>query len=71
MRASPRAPNSLSLGTARELQVAIVIAEGATNREAGASLFLSPKTIEFHLGHIYRKLNIRSRSELTRWISTN
>jgi DNA-binding CsgD family transcriptional regulator len=57
--------------TARELQVAIVIAEGATNREAAASLFLSPKTIEFHLGNIYRKLNIRSRSELTRWMSTN
>jgi DNA-binding CsgD family transcriptional regulator len=66
-----RHPGSAEELTARELQVAIVIAEGATNREAGASLFLSPKTIEFHLGHIYRKLNIRSRSELTRWMSTN
>jgi DNA-binding CsgD family transcriptional regulator len=66
-----RRPDSAEELTARELQVAIVIAEGATNREAGAALFLSPKTIEFHLGHIYRKLNIRSRSELTRWMSTN
>jgi DNA-binding CsgD family transcriptional regulator len=66
-----RCPDSTEELTARELQVAIVVAEGATNREAAAALFLSPKTIEFHLGHIYRKLNIRSRSELTRWISTN
>jgi DNA-binding CsgD family transcriptional regulator len=66
-----RRPDSAEELTARELQVAIVIAEGMTNREAGAVLFLSPKTIEFHLGHIYRKLNIRSRSELTRWMSKN
>jgi DNA-binding CsgD family transcriptional regulator len=66
-----RQPDSAGELTARELQVAIVIAEGASNREAGAALFLSPKTIEFHLSHIYRKLNIRSRSELTRWISKN
>jgi DNA-binding CsgD family transcriptional regulator len=52
--------------TPRELQVALVVAEGATNNEAAASLFLTPKTIEFHLGNIYRKLGIRSRSELAR-----
>ena len=40
------------------------MARGATNREAGAALFLSPKTIDFHLGRIYRKLDIRSRTEL-------
>jgi len=50
--------------TAHELQVARVVASGATNREAAAALFLSPKTVEFHLGHIYRKLGVRSRSEL-------
>ena len=50
--------------TAQELQVAMIVAEGATNREAAASLFLSPKTIEFHLGHIYRKLGLRSRAQL-------
>jgi DNA-binding CsgD family transcriptional regulator len=47
-----------------ELQVAITIAGGASNREAAAALFLSPKTIEFHLGRIYRKLGLRTRSEL-------
>ena len=40
------------------------MARGATNREVAAELFLSPKTIEFHLGRVYRKLGIHSRTEL-------
>jgi DNA-binding CsgD family transcriptional regulator len=52
--------------TAQELQVALIVAEGATNREAAAQLFLSPKTIEFHLSRIFRKLGLRSRTELAR-----
>jgi DNA-binding NarL/FixJ family response regulator len=43
--------------------VAIIVASGATNREAGSRLFLSAKTIEAHLGRIYRKLGVRSRTE--------
>ena len=35
-----------------------------TNREVGAALFLSHKTVEFHLGRIYRKLDLTSRTEL-------
>ena len=50
--------------TPQELQVAMLVAEGKTNREVGAQLFLSPKTIEWHLGHVYRKLGIASRAEL-------
>ena len=50
--------------TLQELHVALKVAEGATNREAAAALFLSPKTIEAHLSHIYSKLGIRSRTEL-------
>ena len=50
--------------TAQELRVARIVAGGARNREAAAALFLSPKTIDFHLRNIYRKLDIRSRSEL-------
>jgi DNA-binding NarL/FixJ family response regulator len=42
------------------------VSNGSTNREAAAALFLSPKTIEFHLRNIYRKLEIRSRTELVR-----
>ena len=52
--------------TPQELKVALVIADGASNQEAAAALFLSPKTIEAHLGRVYRKLGIRSRTELAR-----
>jgi DNA-binding CsgD family transcriptional regulator len=58
-----RAPVSREL-TAQELEVALIVGGGATNREAAASLFLSPKTVEAHLGRIYRKLGVRSRTEL-------
>jgi DNA-binding CsgD family transcriptional regulator len=50
--------------TAHELQVALIVANGASNREAAAALFLSPKTIEFHLTHIYRKLGVHTRTQL-------
>ena len=52
--------------TPQELQIALHVARGMTNREVGAALFLSHKTIEFHLGRIYRKLNLRARGELIR-----
>ena len=57
--------------TAQELQVALQVAEGKTNREAGAALFLSPKTIDFHLRSVFRKLGIRSRGELIRHFATH
>jgi DNA-binding CsgD family transcriptional regulator len=50
--------------TPQELRVAFAVARGAKNREVAAELFLSPKTVEFHLGRIYRKLGIHSRTEL-------
>ena len=50
--------------TPQELQVGLALAEGKTTREAAASLFLSPKTVEYHLRHVYDKLEIRSRDEL-------
>jgi DNA-binding NarL/FixJ family response regulator len=55
--------------TAQELQIALLVARGATNREAAASVFLSPKTVEKHLSNAYRKLGVRSRSELARRLS--
>jgi DNA-binding CsgD family transcriptional regulator len=54
--------------TPQELQIALIVAEGLSNRDVGARLFLSPKTVEFHLTRIYRKLEIHSRSELVRRI---
>jgi len=50
--------------TPQELQVALTLAEGITTREAAARLYLSPKTVEYHLRHVYDKLEIRSREEL-------
>ena len=52
--------------TPRELQIALLLAEGRTTREAAAALFLSPKTVEYHLRHVYTKLGIASRAELAR-----
>ena len=55
--------------TPQELQIALHAAEGESNREIGAALFLSPRTVEFHLTRVYRKLNIHSRAELIRRFS--
>jgi DNA-binding CsgD family transcriptional regulator len=52
--------------TPHELRVASIVASGATNHEVASRLFVTPKTVEYHLRSIYRKLDIRSRSELTR-----
>jgi DNA-binding CsgD family transcriptional regulator len=57
--------------TSQELQVALIVAKGATNKEAGAALFLTPKTIEFHLAKVYRKLGIHSRGELAARLREN
>ena len=56
--------------TAQELRIALLAAEGKTNRQIGATMFLSPKTVEFHLGRAYRKLGISSRAELIRHFAT-
>jgi DNA-binding CsgD family transcriptional regulator len=65
-RREPAAQEQL---TPQELQIARLVAEGKTNREVAATLFVSPKTVEFHLTRIYRKLEIHSRSELVRRIA--
>jgi DNA-binding CsgD family transcriptional regulator len=62
-RRDPAARDEL---TPQEVQIAMVVAEGKTNREVGVQLFLSPKTVEWHLGNIYRKLGVRSRAQLGR-----
>jgi DNA-binding CsgD family transcriptional regulator len=66
---SPSRQHSLRDLTPQELQVALIVAHGATNKETAAALFLSPKTIEFHLQNAYRKLAIRSRAELARTVA--
>jgi DNA-binding NarL/FixJ family response regulator len=53
--------------TAQEREVAGLVARGATNKEVATDLFVSAKTVEFHLSNVYRKLGIRSRTELVRY----
>jgi DNA-binding CsgD family transcriptional regulator len=64
-RARRRDASTLDQLTPRELQVALVLADGHTTRAAAAKLFLSPKTVEYHLRNVYRKLGIASRSGLS------
>jgi DNA-binding CsgD family transcriptional regulator len=54
--------------TAAERRVAALAAEGQTNREVAAALFLSERTVESHLTHVYAKLGVRSRTELARML---
>jgi len=64
VRGRPDADSGLAGLTAQEAQVARLVADGLSNREAAAQLYLSPKTIEYHLAHIFAKLGIRTRYQL-------
>jgi DNA-binding NarL/FixJ family response regulator len=50
--------------TSQETRVALLVAKGQSNKEVAAALFLSPKTVEHHLGSVFRKRGYRSRAEL-------
>lgn len=69
-RARRRSPDTRDQLTPQELQVARLVAEGLTNREIAARLFLSPKTIETHIRHAFQKLGVRSRTELAVAVSS-
>ena len=56
--------------TAHELRVAQLVAQGLTNREAAAALFVSAKTVEHHLRNVFRKLGIKRRAELARLMAS-
>jgi DNA-binding CsgD family transcriptional regulator len=55
--------------TARELEVARLVAAGGTNREIAARLFLSPKTVAAHVEHILTKLGAARRTEIAAWVA--
>lgn len=57
--------------TPRELQIARLLADHKTTRQVATALFLSPKTVEYHLRHIYAKFAIDSRADLIRRMSEN
>jgi ATP/maltotriose-dependent transcriptional regulator MalT len=60
-RPGSRSPLEL---TDRERDVAVLVAKGMTNREVAAELYVSPKAVDYHLGHIFGKLGITSRRDL-------
>ncbi|HKA27617.1 MAG TPA: LuxR C-terminal-related transcriptional regulator, partial [Gaiellaceae bacterium] len=64
-RVSGRKPSDGPL-TPSELRVAELVADGHSNKDVAAALFLTPQTVESHLKHIYAKLGIRSRTQLAR-----
>ncbi len=63
-QAHRREASALSELTPQERQISRLLASGHTTREAAAALFLSPKTVEYHLRHVYLKLEINSREAL-------
>ena len=69
-RAGERDPSTIDELTPQELQIALLLTAGKTTRETAAALFLSPKTVEYHLRHVYQKLGIHSRDELAHALAT-
>jgi len=68
-RADPPSGGALEL-TARELEVARLVADGLSNRAISATLFISLATVKTHVSHILQKLALDSRVQLARWAAS-
>jgi DNA-binding NarL/FixJ family response regulator len=61
-----RPVDGLATLTPQELQIARYIAEGRSNRDVATLLFVSPRTVAYHLEKIFRKLGVASRADIAR-----
>jgi DNA-binding CsgD family transcriptional regulator/tetratricopeptide (TPR) repeat protein len=63
VKAARRGPNAIGSLTAREREILGLLGEGLSNREIAARLFITPKTVEHHVGHVLTKLDLKRRGE--------
>ena len=57
--------------TRRELEILCLVAEGHSNSQLAAMLWVTEQTVKFHLSNIYRKLDVANRTEASRWAQLN